>query len=444
MNSRDKANPFNINNNFKGYLDYKTNVSTTPAHVYFDIIISNRNGTSIPPKQITYFEMRNSSYLDCPQDYYLAICRFSLDTPSLPVFIPTIDLTNSGNFNPVQDVAQPTIYSITLTYTDVVSSKSYAGSQIFINWIPQFKNASLPQNTPTIQDLKTPYYYCYSYQWFITLINIAFKEAFDSLKSVVASDGVTLPVDNPPFMSWNIAEGTAIINTDIGTEAGGFLTTSLDGDAITIGNTSYANYSPINIYFNNALFDIFNSFIAYEIGYGATTVVDGLEINGGNIQIPIITYSGQNVIQQPIDAFNSGTGGTTYSCAQTFQEFSTVPMMNPVCSIVFTSNVLNVLPTNVATPYIYNGDTVISQSNNANISKIITDFQSTNGQYRSFIHYSPTIYRLIDLQGNAPISDLNLSVFWKGKDGTDHPLYLVSGASCSIKIMFVLKDHIAQ
>ena len=76
--------------------------------------------------------------------------------------------------------------------------------------------------------------------------------------------------------------------------------------------------------------------------------------------------------------------------------------------------------------------------------KLFTDFQSTNGQYRSFIHYSPNIYRLIDLQGNAPISDLNLSVFWKGKDGTDHPLYLVSGASCSIKIMFVLKDHIAQ
>ena len=129
----------------------------------------------------------------------------------LPVFIPTMDLSNLGNINPIPDVPQPTIYSITLTYYDITSAKTYVSEQTYVNWVPQEKNSIPPSNTAQtanvagFQDTNTTYYYCYNFQWFITLVNTAFTDAFISLQNVVKVDDITLPVSNAPFFTWNIS-----------------------------------------------------------------------------------------------------------------------------------------------------------------------------------------------------------------------------------------------
>ena len=445
-NSRNINNM--INNHYKGSLDTMTSINTTPTHVYYDVIVTNRSTTSQPPVRLVYDEKKNTPFLTCPQDYYFSIVRFSLDTPSLPVFIPIMDLTNSGNLNPTPSIPQPTIYSITLTYTDATTNTTYAGEQVYVNWIPQDQDATPPKNTSTnpelgiagIQDTNTTYYYCYSFQWFIELCNKAFGEAFDSLNTVVINAGLALPTQNPPFMTWSISQGLAIINADVGTSAGGFLATNLNNIPITIGTTDFTTYSSISIFMNNALYNIFNSFPMIQYSYGDVVLINGTQVNGGNIQIPITTYAGQNTIQQPINAFNAGSGGTTYTCAQVSQEFSTIAIMSPVDSIVFTTATIPVKPGNVALPYIYDGNTVLSLSNNANIISIMTDFQSSSGEYRSFLQYTPTVYRLIDLMGNQTLSNVDLSVYWKGRDGLLRPLYLATGGTASIKMMFRLRS----
>ncbi len=417
-----------------------------PNQIYYEVLVSNKNTSSTAPLPLTYLETRNSPYLNNPSEYNLTIVRFTLDTPSLPVFIPTMDLTNSGNINPNSSAPQPTIYSITLTYTDPTSGTLYSGGQTYINWIPEIQQASItPNNTTTVQDNSTPYYYCYSYQWWIMLCNEAFQNAYNSLQDVVATAGLQLPSNYAPFFVWDSVNGIATMNADVGSLAGGYLTlSSLYGYTVptaTLSNVGLnsATYGQISICFNSAMYQLFNSFPSIAYGYGSSINFNGTEVLGGNVQIPVFTYAGQNSVSEPLNPFHTAPETPVYF-AQIAQEYSTVPMWNPIMGIVFTSSTIPVQPMNVGTPFVYNGDTLIQTGNNSNISAIVTDFQSSNNDYRGFINYTPTgQYRLIDLFGNKPLTQLNFTVFWKSRTGQLFPFYLVSGASAQVVFGFFKK-----
>lgn len=441
------------------YLSSSSEINTTPTHVYFDALITNRNSTDTKPVQLTYFQQRTSPILAIPEDYYFSIIRFSLDSSYLPVFIPTMDLTSEYNLTISPTNPQPTIYSITLTYTDATTKKKYTSNQCNVNWIPEFQNANLPINTTTTQDTKTNYYYCYSYQWFILLVNNAFNTAFNSLKQLVQDDNVeTFPNVNPPFMVWNISSGVAVLNADVGLSGtvdapgGGFITLESEYGNYKISSDPNGpttdNYSQISIYFNSALYQLFNSFPSIFCGYGQVTTFsytipnEGttyLDIPGGNVLIPVFTYGGQTVQTQPIDPLNLTS---TANFAQISQEYTTVPMWNPIEAIVFTSTTIPVFPEQLGSPLIFNNGNTDSSGENNNIISSITDFQSSNGQYRSFIAYSPASeYRLIDLFGNKGLSAIDIACYFRTKYGDLVPFYLVSGASCSIKFMFRKRNY---
>ena len=429
-------------------LNNSTHISTTPTHVYFDVTVSNQDSTNGPVK-FYYNNSQSTPFLSNPEQYYFSITRFSLDTPSLPVFIPTMDMTAAGNYNPSSISNQPTIYTITLTYQDSTTGNFYSTSPCPVNWIPEIQNRSIipnnDQSTGT-QDLTNQYYYCYTYQWFILLCNNAFNDAFNQLQTLVALDDITLPVSNPPFMTWNINEGIAVLNCDVGstTSGGGFLTLNSETYTLTTdpNNPSSSNYSQISIFFNSAMYQLFNSFPAIIYGYGSTISVNGYDVAGGNVLIPVNTYGGQTVQNLPINQLDLSQ---TANLAQVSQEYSTVSIWNPIESILFTSMSIPVLTQQTGNPFIIqNGSSTAnnySGSGNSIIS-IITDFQSSNGQYRSFITYSPTgEYRLLDLHGNIPLQNIDIQCYFKTKFGQLLNFYLVTGASCSIKFLFRSRNY---
>ena len=77
---------------------------------------------------------------------------------------------------------------------------------------------------------------------------------------------------------------------------------------------------------------------------------------------------------------------------------------------------------------------------NSNIANIITDLVSDTGRYKPNIVYNPSAqYRLIQLQGNRPISNLDIVVYWKDRTGSLNDFKLSSGSSATIKILFTKK-----
>jgi len=360
--------------------------------IYYDIQISNVEGDNSPAPPLNFYESRSEPYLENSGLYDLSIVRFQLDTPSLPVFVPTIQ------------VGQPdpnlTIYSITLSYKE----NDY---QVFIRFSPQDISIPIPQgpsNTATgVQDNSLRYYNVFSYQWFANMINVAFHQAMDML---IADFPTGLPSLNDPFLNWDIGTNCSILIAD------------QEGFQSDIDN-------PISIFFNSSLFNLYSSFLCIAHGYRAK--------NGKNYEFVVTDFTrGSNTIQLPIV-------NPTYTAVQLFQEYSTISLFSPISSICFTTSNLPIVSTQQSNPATFINGVLVSSSSSASYTKVITDMIANESFYKPTLIYEPTVYRQIQMLGNSQLRDIQLSVQWKDKQGTMHPFYLNSGSSSSIKLLFSLK-----
>jgi len=381
------------------------NANNTPEKLYYDIQLTNLETSGTVPPVLNFIETRNVPFLYDAEKYYMSIIRFSLDTPNLPVFIPTIQLN--------QEDINLTIYSVSLQWTNPLDVLQIYTEQTFVQFIPQSKVAPIPPPTSVngIQYNGGNYYNIYNYQYFIYLINEAFIVCYNQLKAQVEADGLTLPSDYYPVLSWDTQNNTAILNCDI------------------LGySTNAANY--IKIFFNTSLAQLFSSF---PVILNSISVVNGL-----NAQIITDTFSDTNVIQYP-------PSNPQYDAIQVFQEYSTVALWTPITSIVFTSNTLPIISNQVSTPIVFNGSGVYAGNggNNSLVNQIITDFISNDGTYKPSLVYEPSAqYRYIELLGNRPLNTFDLQVYYKDRLGSLVPFYLSSGCTATVKILFTKKHTI--
>ena len=64
-----------------------------------------------------------------------------------------------------------------------------------------------------------------------------------------------------------------------------------------------------------------------------------------------------------------------------------------------------------------------------------------DGQYRPNVVYTPRAeYRLVTLYGNRPLSNVDLSIFWRTKTGELIPYRINSGEAVTLKLAFLKKS----
>lgn len=377
--------------------------------IYFDVTITNFQSTTTIPPLFYYNEQRTMPFVACPEDYYLSILRFTLETGTLPIFIPTIQ--------PKQGDRDLTIYSVTLEYE--YSGTTYF-AQEFIRWTPQDKSAELPpppNATATgIQVNTTGYYNCYSYQWWLALIAQAFEVAFTSLDAQVTGAGGALPTQYPPYINWDTSSGSATLFADV---------------AGYDQNPTIA-INQIGIYMNAPLFNLFNSFPSIYLGFIQV-------LNGKNFQLVVVNIGSTN-----LQVVTPANGDPQWTAICVYQEYSTIAQWTPITAMVFTSNTLPIQPNQVSTPLVYNnGSQLQFGGNNSDIANIITDLVSNDGQYRPNLVYLPQAqYRYITLYGNRPLFNLDLQIFYRLKTGELVPFRIGSGESVTIKIAFIKKGSV--
>lgn len=371
--------------------------------LYYDIVISNINNRSAPPPFLYFNETRNSPFVYKPDDYYLSIVRFTVDTPSLPVFTCVVQ-ANQPDVN-------LSIYAITLDWTNPLNPAQTFSFQRFLRFAPQTLSATVPrppsQTENGLQDNSGGYYYIYSYQYWISLVNQCFSEAFIGLNALVVSAGLVLPTTFSPVLTFDIQSSLAILNSDV---------------------LGYNDQAPgaISIFFNSALYQLFSSFPSF---------ITGTANNSKNFQIIPYAFGGANLAPFP--------SGTTplYTAIITYQEYSTISLWSPVLSLVFCSNTLPVVANQLSAPQILiNGAIIQNTGNNSNIANIITDIAAGDSSYKPTLLYNPTgQYRLLEMVGNRPLTNLDISVFWKDRTGALVPFTLTAGSSATIKILFSKK-----
>ena len=129
------------------------------VHEYIDVYAINANSIDALPVPVQFTQTRNIPFLFKPEDYYLSVVRFQIDTNSLPVFTCAIQY-NQGNLN-------LSIYSVSLSWTNTVAPFQTFNQQTFITWSPQDLASPIPRPPNATQNLfqdnSGGYYYCYNY-----------------------------------------------------------------------------------------------------------------------------------------------------------------------------------------------------------------------------------------------------------------------------------------
>lgn len=377
--------------------------SNNPYHVYYDLSYINNNTTgNKQPVVLTLSDTRANAYIANPSDYFVSVIRFNIATPSLPVFIPQVKLGQS-------DVNKLS-YTVTLTYKTFSVTNN-------VTYIPSDSSILTPKPPLLNQDISTDYYYVYSYQSWMYMMNQTLLLTYNQLNVVVVNAGQALPSNYAPFFNYDTQSCVYIFSAD---RAGYNIYT---GDGST-NNTPNPNV--ISVTFNTAMYNILNNF-------------SFITLNNNSYQLVVYSMNNANVLQD----------GAIYYL-QMFQEGSTVALLNPIESIVLTSGIIPINNENVGIPKLFNANNILSSqsTSNSNISPIISDFQiefSALNQYRPVIQYTPSNeYRLIDLYGTTSLANIQIGVLWKDVFGNFHEFYLNAGATASIKLLFRRRDFFSQ
>ena len=112
------------------------NQDTSPNHIYMDLsIVNNDSDSSKPPANLFFAETRDKAIIDNPQEWYLTVARFHLDTFScLPVFIPQIQLNQIVTPTQPED-PNKTIYSFTMEHAQAGQTGKFI--QTYMTYTPQ-------------------------------------------------------------------------------------------------------------------------------------------------------------------------------------------------------------------------------------------------------------------------------------------------------------------
>ena len=143
-----------------------------PYHVHMDLDVINND----------YSSTRNTPSLwGDSADSFCSIVRFNIQTGNtLPVFIPKIETGIDR---------RRTVYSLTLNLLHYASGHESYSATVSVRYDPEDLTAPLPANPTNGQDVSSTYYYVYTYQHFVKLVNNALRTAWDELKQLWITSG---------------------------------------------------------------------------------------------------------------------------------------------------------------------------------------------------------------------------------------------------------------
>jgi hypothetical protein len=318
---------------------------------------------------------------------------------------------------------------------------------VTISWEVIPPTPPVPAPVPFIasQDTSTGYYNCYSPKWWLNCVNAALSECYAELTPAVAGGFAPQFVIDPDtnLISLMCPYIQGLLNFAIGEDVAS-QSSYLGGPTSRTGaNITHA------LFFNEPLFNLFSSLNTirygdnYPILLDATSeatvalIPEGYKIFCNYIQP--INYDFTN-LQTP-----APLSGSSYKWIVATSEYSPVPMWNPLQSIIFTTSMIPVQTSLTNPPQVYGSnqfDLTFSGGggNNSDISTQISDIQvplTSGNEYKPTVTYLPRgEYRLLDLLGNTPISQMGFAISYKTKFGLVVPFALGAQCGASLKLVF--------
>lgn len=362
--------------------------------VYYNLSIStltpNNSGVIYGPSQFpTRAENVNSStttqpILKDPSEYYGSIIKMEWPGFTLPImnfFVQT----------PVSDINLG-IYSFTLSYN------GYNTPQKFLIFTPE-ASATLapPPNPGTATQQMSRYYFVYSVETYIKMLNTALKECVDDINANTSpSLGCSYPFfnynPNTQFLEFYCEKS--------------FFSPSLA--------------TPVEIWFNEAMSYVMFPFPYYSANYGVAGGKDKKLSIVDNMNLQDVSYNGLTYIKNTQPYVDWGYQNLV-------KKIYVTSNMNITSEIIYVNNPTgdsNVLPLNVITDF-------------------TPDVSSTRDYgliAKQFIYNATSLYRVFQMNDKTPLYNINVAIFWSDILGNNYPLSLKKGTQFNLKFMFIKKS----
>jgi hypothetical protein len=314
---------------------------------------------------------------------------------------------SNGSFfiGSAQEDIDLTVYSFTIVPC-VAGVPSGAPCQVFVEWDTQEPSARPPASPVITQELGNEYYYCYSYDWWLTLCNRALATAFSDA-------GLS---GSPPRIFSNgqgLDFGGRVFQIDQGSNT--IFAPGVEGDEGLV-----LDY---RLYMNTNMANLFGNFPG--------TWDD--ESDGRSFQV----YYTRNSTNNFFDSYSS------------LQEFCSTSSWTPVDALVLTTSALPIVAEQITPPSLVGAsDTGFNRGVSESAFQSIlldTTLQKVEGaeDWRKNFIFEPTgEYRMVSLTTQtSPIANVDIFAWWRNRlDDGLYPLRLSNGSSLSVKLMFRRKQ----
>jgi len=401
-----------------------------PSQKYYNILVKNNNtgfdkdGNAISTTgavELSFEQTRTIPYIHYPRDFFMSVVAFEMDTQSVPVFIAD-PIVGQSDINKL-------VYTITMEYQPSPTAP-HTVLQQNVAWFPEDASATAPTgNVPDAYNMD-PYYYAYTYQHLINVINATLQNMWSTLGS--------------PFSSTNESSiFLTLENNMVSLYANKFLcqTNSLGVPVSTSGLPTSSKW--IKVYFNSELYNLFSSLEAIKQPQPLAFTTPTASYLNTNYQLLFIRDRSSKNNATVSTVFTTIPPSNNDLMVVNSSEYSPLPYWNPIDKIVFTTAQLPVVPQLIAAASNYYTNTQ-NVSTNADTQYILCDFSAqlkTGTEYKPNISYVPPAeYVLSELYSDKELYSISIFVHWKDKFGDLHPFYLEPGGTALLKIMFRKKE----
>jgi hypothetical protein len=370
-------------------------------HIYYDIRLENQfDGVDSSASTNASYNKQTSNILQRQSDYELAVSFWSL-RGQIPIFVCPI-LEGTNNF--INDTPFGVCFS-------------FAGNDYPVRLIytpDSTVNAPLPSsplNNNGVQDNSSTYYYIYTFQLFISMINTAMTTSYNQFNGAHA--GIH---NSAPQFQYNAETGLiSMIAERSYSQAGGatvnvnaLLFNYIEGIRVNFNGYNQSNFKDFNFIFTEEPFN--------KIGFG----------------IP------PNIVTNP-PSHNKYT-----------QEYDVRYLWANVKSILITSSSISsrdeYLPESKNPNFINQNINNAFNPNTRAVLSYYDIFLDSNGgggaNWRQYLYYDPKIYKWTDLMSDSPLNNINIEIFLQLNSGELLPLSIPCQSVATIKLLFRKKKCI--
>ena len=364
--------------------------------------------TGEEPTASEYGVTKTEPILHNCSEYYCSVIRFTIPLDEVPLLICPI-VPNQANPN-----LTPLIIGIQ-NGPDTLPTSFFSTNLIYL---PQNSFTAPTQNQPT--QVITPYYFIYSYQNLVDMINVALASSYVASGLSVLNPGYLAPYMqfDPLTGLFSIIIPSFMISSFPSPSIGVYFNTPMASFLTSFNIFGDVSEIPVVHPFGNDFFFVFNASIVNQFYPPGVTV--------------------------PATTIPPVFPATSFYYKFT-QEYSILEYWTSLRKILIFSNSIPVKNEYVpATNNLVNSINV--DQSGVNVSyPILTDFVPNvsfiAGESRSIAYYVPSSqYRLVDLISTNPLQKIDIRIFWEDRDGNIYPLLISIYQQASLKLGFFRKE----